>query len=84
MPWVWIGVTCFNLSRVEVVRQVNGGTIEIIMKNGSEIDLSGDDAAAFIREWEDYAKPRVIARAPPRVLRPTLIIPDPGPGSEID
>lgn len=76
MPWVWIGVSCFNLSRVEVVKRTNGEAIEIIMKNGSTLDMSGDDAAAFLREWEEYAGPRVIARAPPRVLRPILIVPD--------
>lgn len=77
MPWVWIGGSCFNLSRVELVKRNGHDGVVVTLKNGSEVDFGGPEAEAFLRLWDDHTSARIIGGDGfPGVLIPVVIRPD--------
>ena len=80
MPWTWVGRWCFDLARVDLVEQVEpaersagaAGGITVRLRNGDAVELTGDDASAFLSAWNAHASPRPVGPESRVVLTPVL------------
>jgi hypothetical protein len=73
MRWIWCGGECFDLSRVERVRRASsprGLFVTVVFLSGQPFNLSGQDAEAFLAEWQAYTSARVVGGELQPVIEP--------------
>jgi hypothetical protein len=67
VPWIQVGGYRFDLDRVDLAYRQPGAepSVMITLISGAIVNLSGEDAVHFIREFDAYRATRDIKRGPP-------------------